>query len=89
MFKDRNVSRNRYLLTKWVLNDQGFSSDEIKILSEKCLTHRDMLMSESSEINRIRNECFSLTHKLIKIQNEISEAIKNQIFFMNPYLLNK
>ena len=46
-------------------------------------------MSESCEINRIRNECFSLTQKLIKIQDEISEAIKNQMFFMNPYMLNK
>ena len=76
-------------MTKQLLHPNNFQSEALQTLSQKCLSQREMLMSEGQEINRIRNECFSLTSKLIKIQQEISDALKNQMFFLNPYILNK
>lgn len=51
----------------------------------KAQEDRNLLMSETAEINRLRNECFTLIQRLIDTQDLIN-AQSRQSEFSNPYM---
>ena len=43
-------------------------------------------MGETAEINRLRNECFSLVSRFIDVQEQIQDQSSQSTFFSNPYI---